>query len=303
MIVIGTDTHKQTHTASAVDAQTGQLAGELTAAARRPGFGELLDWSRSFGAARIWALEDCRHVSGGFERFLVAAGERVVRVPPKLMGASRKGERSSGKSDSIDALAVARAALRQGPESLPAAQLDERSLELKLLLDHREDLVSARTEDQQRLRWHLHDLWPDFEIPAGALDRLVWLDRVARRLARSEQIARVRISRELVRTIRDQTRRAAQLEREIGALVSAQAPELVELPGCGADRRQAGRRDRWRRALLIRRQARPPGGSRPDSRFLGQARPPPPRPRRQPPAQLRAASHRGHPGARPSASA
>jgi len=233
MIVIGTDTHKQTHTASAVFAGTGQLVDELTAPARKAGFAELLDWSRELGEQRIWAIEDCRHVSGSFERFLIAAGERSVRVPPKLMGASRKGQRTSGKSDPIDALAIARAALKEGPETLPGAHLDENALETKLLLDHREDLVKARSEDQQRLRWHLHDLWPELEIPAGALDRLIWLDRISRKLARSEQSARVRIARELVRAIRERTRRTAELQREINALVGARAPELLELPGCG----------------------------------------------------------------------
>jgi len=150
------------------------------------------------------------------------------------MGASRKAERARGKSDPIDAVAIACAALREGPESLPAAHLDQRALELKLLADHREDLVRARTEDQQRLRWHLHDLWPELEIPAGALDRIVWLERVARRLSRAEQTARVRIARELVRAIRDRSRRASALEREITTLVEGQAPELLALPGCGA---------------------------------------------------------------------
>ena len=234
MIVIGTDTHKNTHTVSAVFAGTGQLAGGLTAPARKAGFSELLDWGRELDAERIWAIEDCRHVSGSFERFLVALGERVVRVPPKLMGVSRKGERTRGKSDPIDALAIARAALAQGPETLPAAHLDKDALEVKLLLDHREDLVKARSEDQQRLRWHLHDLWPELQIPAGALDRHIWLDRIARRLARAEQSARVRICRELLRVIRERTRRAAELEREITALVKAQAPELLELAGCGS---------------------------------------------------------------------
>jgi transposase len=234
MIVIGTDTHKQSHTCCAVFARTGQCAGELTAPARRPGFAELLGWGRELDSERIWAIEDCRHVSGSFERFLLASGERIVRVPPKLMGQSRRGERSRGKSDPIDALAVARAALREGPETLPGAHLDEAALELKLLLDHREDLVRARAEDQQRLRWHLHDLWPELELPSGCLDRIVWLDRVARKLARAEQGARVRVCRELVRAIRERTKRAAALEREIGAMVRAQAPQLLELPGCGA---------------------------------------------------------------------
>ena len=233
MIVIGADTHKDTHTAVAVDAATGQLTGELTAAARKAGHGEHLDWARSLDDQRTWAIEDCRHVSGGLERFLVAAGERVVRVPPKLMGASRKGSRERGKSDPIDATNVARAALREGVENLPAAYLDEEAMEIKLLLDHREDLVGARTDDQRRLRWHLHQLLPEFEIPAGALDRIVWLDRVGRKLSRAQQGARVRIARELLRSIRSQVRRAKELEGEIAALVALKAPELLELPGCG----------------------------------------------------------------------
>ncbi|HEX3323512.1 MAG TPA: IS110 family transposase [Solirubrobacterales bacterium] len=233
MIVIGTDTHKRTHTCGAVFAGTGQRAGELTAPARKNGFAEMLDWGRELDPERIWALEDCRHVSGSLERFLIASGEHVVRVPPKLMGESRRGERTRGKSDPIDALAVARAALREGPETLPGAHLDEAALELKLLLDHREDLVKARSEDQQRLRWHLHDLWPELELPAGCLDRTVWLDRVARKLARAKQGARVRVSRELVRAIRERTKRASGLEREIGVMVRAQAPQLLALPGCG----------------------------------------------------------------------
>jgi transposase len=234
MIVIGADTHKATHTCAAVFAGTGELAAEMTVSAREPGFRELLDWSRSLGEKRTWALEDCRHVSGRFERFLVAAGERVVRVPPKLMGVSRKGQRTRGKSDSIDAVAIARAALREGPEKMPAAHLDEAALDLKLLLDHREDIVGSRSEDQQRLRWHLHDLWPEFEIPPGALDRIVWLDRIARKLSRAEQGARVAIARELVTEIRRATRKANQLQSVIDARVRSQAPGLLELEGCGS---------------------------------------------------------------------
>lgn len=233
MIVIGTDTHKRTHTCGAVDAATGRLAGGLTAPAREPGFRQLLAWGRALEEERIWAIEDCRHVSGSFERFLVASGERVVRVPPRLTGRGRRGERAAGKSDTIDALAVARAALREGPETLPAAHLDEEALEIKLLLDHREDLVRSRTADQCRLRWHLHDLWPDLELPAGCLDRTVWLERIARRLARAGRSTRVMIARGLVVEIRRRTRRVAGLGREIGALVEARAPGLLELEGCG----------------------------------------------------------------------
>jgi transposase len=233
MIVIGADPHKRTHTAAAVEALTGELRSSETVSARETGHAQLLRWGRAQGPQRVWAIEDCRHVSGRLERFLVAHGERVVRVAPKLMAGARRSLRERGKSDPIDALAVARAALREGVESLPSPHLDEQALEIKLLCDHREDLVGQRSDDQRRLRWHLHDIWPEFEIPAGALDRERWLERVARKLARAEQGTRVRISRELVASIRAKTRRERELQREIAALVKDKAPALLELPGCG----------------------------------------------------------------------
>jgi len=199
--------------------------------ARRQGHEQLLAWARSLSDERLWALEDCRHVSVSLERFLLASGERVVRVPPKLMAGTRRSARTRGKSDAIDALAVARAALRE--PALPVARLDGPEREIRLLLDHRDDLVGERTRTQQRLRWHLHELEPELELPAGCLDRSRWLDRVGRRLARAEQTAQVRIARELVRRIAELTRRANELERELASLVAAQAPALLELPGCG----------------------------------------------------------------------
>jgi transposase len=234
MIVIGADTHKQTHTCAAIDTATGQLQGELTASARTAGFERLLAWGRALDSERVWAIEDCRQVSGSFERYLVEHGERVVRVAPKLMGESRKGERTRGKSDPIDALAVARAALKEGPETLPAAHLDEQAMEIKLLAEHREDLVAERTRIQNRLRWHLHDLWPELTIALRGLDRFKWLDRLAERLRRAEQTPRVRVCRDQVRRLREMTRQINELEREVAGLVAEKNPALTELPGCAA---------------------------------------------------------------------
>jgi transposase len=231
VIVIGVDPHKQSHTAAAAERLTGELRGERTVTARREGRERLLAWARALDRERLWALEDCRHVSVSLERFLLANGERVVRVPPKLMAGARRSARERGKSDVIDALAVARAALRE--PGLPAAVLEGASREIRLLLDHREDLVAERTRAQNRLRWHLHELEPELAIPSGALDRAVWLKRIARRLARCEQSAQVRICRELLRRIVDVTQRERELERELAVLVAAEAPALLDLAGCG----------------------------------------------------------------------
>jgi transposase len=232
-MVIGTDTHKETHTCGAVDALTAAARAELTAPARKGSFGKLLRWARALDAERMWAIEDCRHVSGAFERFLIARGERIVRVAPKHMAGARRSSRERGKSDSIDAFSVARAALKEGLDNLPGAHLDGAALDIRLLVDHREDLIAARTSDQQRLRWHLHDMWPEFEIPAGALDTSKWLGKASRRLSRAQQTTRVRIARELLRQITARTRRIRELERELTALVEGYAPQLLTERGCG----------------------------------------------------------------------
>jgi transposase len=174
-------------------------------------------------------------VSGRLERALVGAGERVVRIAPKLMGASRRGERRPGKSDDIDALAVARAALREGVESLPSAYLNEEAMEIRLLVDHRNNLVAERTRAQNRLRWHLLELCPSLEaaVPAGALDRDCWLDRIARTLAKLPATARVRVARDELRRIRALTRSVRALERELAVLVEAHRPGLLQERGCG----------------------------------------------------------------------
>ena len=89
-----------------------------------------LRWAARFGAERRWAVEDCRHLSRRLERDLLAAGESIVRVPPKLMAHVRDSARTYGKSDPIDALAVARAAQRE--LNLPLARLDGPDREVRL---------------------------------------------------------------------------------------------------------------------------------------------------------------------------
>src|ERR687886_2358781 len=146
-----------------------------------------------------------------------------------------QGERQPGKSDQIDARAIARAVLREGVDRFPAAFLDERALEIRLLCDHREDLVAERTRIINRLRWHLVDLCPDLEaaIPSRHLDRARTLERVARRLRALERSARVRVAIELVRRVRELTRRVDELERELAALVRIHRPVLLAETGCG----------------------------------------------------------------------
>jgi transposase len=233
MIVLGADTHKRSHTIAAVAAATGELLGERTVPVGRRGFDAVLVWARSLDGERVWALEDCRHVSGSLERFLIARGERVLRIPTHLTATARRSARQRGKSDAIDALNVARAALQEGLQSFPTAHLDGPELDLRLLVDHRERLIRHRVELNSTLLWHLHDLWPELRLPGGALFSTKWSARIGRRLARAEQTMRVRIARDELRRLRELTLAIKGLEREITELVAQIAPQLLDEPGFG----------------------------------------------------------------------
>jgi transposase len=231
VITIGIDPHKRTHTAVAISG-VGQLLSEITIDADEAGQRGLLAWAGGLegGEERRFALEDCRHVNGRLERFLLASGEPVLRVAPKLMAGARKSARTRGKSDAIDALAVARAALSEESKLHPASH-DEAARELRLLVDHRDGLVRERTVLASRLRWHLHDLAPGLEPPARSLDTASVRRGLSQRLARREQSAQVRICRDLLARIGDLTKRERQLASEIGERAKDYAPELLDVPG------------------------------------------------------------------------
>jgi transposase len=232
VIVIGVDAHKENHTVVAVEQGTGRLIAELSAEAREPGFVRLLGFADRHGdGARVWAVEDCRHVSGGLERFLLRAGETMVRVPPKMMAGERRAARTFGKSDAIDALAVARAYLRE--PGLPVARLDGPEREIALLVDYRADLVAESTRLQTRVRWLLHDLDPTLAPACRGLRNEGVLVALARRLARREQSVQVRVCRDRVRRLRELTRQIKQLERELAPLVARHGAPLLDIPGCG----------------------------------------------------------------------
>jgi transposase len=157
-------------------------------------------------------------------------GQSVVRVPPKLMAQTRASARTRGKSDPIDALAVARGFLRE--PDLPIASHDEVSRELKLLVDRREVLVAQRTATINRLLWRVHELDPERAPKSRSLDLakhrrilgegLVTVPGVVAELARDELVDITG----LIESIN-------ALAIRIGDRVRRVAPALLALPGCG----------------------------------------------------------------------
>jgi transposase len=230
MVVVGVDVHKRTHTFVAVDA-VGKQVGQLTVAATSEGHLKALGWARrEFGDELVWAIEDCRHLSARLERDLLSAGQQVVRVPPKMMAEQRRVARTRGKSDPIDALAVARAFLRE--PTLPVASHDEVSREAKLLVDRRESLVNTRTRTINSLLWRVHELDPAHAPKPRSLDLakhqqalrgwLVTLEGVVAEMALDELDDIIAL-----------TARIKTFDKRLTALARARVPELLALLGCG----------------------------------------------------------------------
>lgn len=158
MVILGVDAQKRTHTIVAVDHNGRRLASRTIGTATANHLA-LLVWAKasvnsSSGPSRTVGI--CR---GGWS--VTCWRPEIVRVPPKLMAGARTAARTFGKSDSIDALAVARAALRE--PDLPTARLDGPDRNVRLLVDYGESLAAERTRVINRLRWHLHEFDPSWE--------------------------------------------------------------------------------------------------------------------------------------------
>jgi prevent-host-death family protein len=122
-----------------------------------------------------------------------------------------------GKSDPIDAAAVALAAIRAGLDTLPVARLEGVDLELRRLLDRCEDLVAERTREINRLRWALHDMHCPIDVPARAMDRIGWSTKLMAWTYRQSSL-QGRIAHDTLLRIRALTRDINAYERELDAL-------------------------------------------------------------------------------------
>jgi len=235
MVVVGADVHKRSHTFVGVDDAAREL-GHKTFPATTEGHRAAVRWARAtFGRELRWAVEDCRNLSARLERDLLTDGQQVVRVPPKMMAEQRRIARTRGKSDPIDAAAVARAALRE--PDLPVASHDDTSRELKLLVDRREDLVRTRTATINRLLWRVHELDSGWAPPARSLDTVKHQQALKTHL---DSVPEGGVPGLVAELARDELAEVVALTSKINALaarierrVRAAAPTLLAMPGVG----------------------------------------------------------------------
>jgi transposase len=233
-VLIGVDPHKATNVVAAVDEQGG-LVGQENFPANRKGMRALERWAKGFPERR-WAVEGA---GGGIGRplaqKLLAGGEQVVDVPPKLSAKVRVlSTGNARKNDRLDATFTALAALRNDrlasvqPEDGPEGHAEI----LRLLTERREDLVAERTRSLNRLHVLLRDLLSD---PVGKQLSADAAARLLRRARPRHPAGRVRrrLASELVRDVRALDRRIAELDERIAVEVEASGTTLTEVFGVG----------------------------------------------------------------------
>src|SRR5215211_1530561 len=232
-VVIGVDPHKATNVVAAIDEQ-GELVGQETFAANRKGLRTLERWAKRFPKRR-WAVEGAGGIGRPLAQKLLAVGERVVDVPPKL--SSRVRVLSTGnarKNDALDATFTALAALRNDrlasvqPEDSPEGHAEI----LRLLTERREDLVCERTRALNRLHVLLRDLLSD---PVGKQLSTGGAAKLLRRARPKHPAGRLRreLASEVVRDVRALDRRIAQLDKRIAVEVEASGTTLTGIFGVG----------------------------------------------------------------------
>lgn len=229
MTTVGIDAHKRTHTLVAVNVLGRQVA-ERTFPSTIAGHGEAVGWVvERFGFDVEWAVEDNRAVTHQLEQDLLAAGPwRVARVPPHLMARVRAAGRERGKSDPIDALAVARAA-QQNPD-LPVAVHDAVSWDLRQLVERRLDLVGQRVAVMHRVYGRVHLIDPSIATPTR-LDRRPRRDELGSFLrTRSGLLAE--LARDEVDDLEYLSRRIDSLTLRIVERVDQLESSLLGITGC-----------------------------------------------------------------------
>jgi transposase len=230
-VVIGVDTHVETHSAAVVNAHTGGVLGEITVEATPQGYDELVEFASEHEGLRAWAIEGTGSHGAGLTRRLAKTDELVV----ELDRPERQKRRNGAKSDPLDAIRAAREALSRAKLGTPRTTGERQAL--SVLLAARRSAVAAAIEARQQL----------FALVIAAPEPLRAKLRGKRTLAMAQTAARFRIqaewdleTRTTAGVLRDLARRAIELwaeadrhEKEILGIVRAWRPDLLERKGVG----------------------------------------------------------------------
>lgn len=234
MVTVGVDPHKRIHQAAAVGGDGARVGRPVKVAADAQAMPVLRAWAGEVAGEEpvVWAIEGGPGLGRALADALVLAGQEVVWVPPRAMAAQRRLAGPVGaKSDLIDAVAVARAAMAE--PGLARHRIDEPTRQIRLLVDQRSDLVQRRVAVTNRLQALLHTEL-DHRPGARGLRTRAALQRLHSLLSEAHIPEVVReVLVEHTQELDTLLERITRCERRLTALVTPAAPHLLALPGIG----------------------------------------------------------------------
>ena len=236
---VGVDVHRDTHTAVGVS-PFGEKLFELTVGNYEKDFRMLTSRVEEVGRQAMlspyYGLEDCHSYGERLASYLVSEGERVVSVPPVLVDERRKYETHPEKSDSLDALGVAKVMI-QRIDSLPVFRISEESKkakQIKELSQDRDFLVSERTRLKNQLHTLLHRIWNSgykskFKDPFSKKALSYW----SHGSPKASDPFVVRSMKRKVKRLRDISEEVREIDDELERLLAESGHTLTTANGVG----------------------------------------------------------------------
>ena len=232
MITIGVDAHKHIHQALALDA-AGTVLGTWRGANTADGWQHLHTWASTLPAPRQWGIEGAWQDGRGLAQVLVAHGETVFEVNSRWTAERRRSARKPGKSDRLDAHAVAKF-VRDEATSLPRVAAEDATAVLDLLVSEREAALAEATRLRNQIHHLLLHVDPAYRSHLPGLTSAAGLRAVATyTCARSNVLLQQRAAaiRRLGQRLQLVCEQAAALEQEICALAAPHYLPLTRLKG------------------------------------------------------------------------
>jgi transposase len=235
MLTLGVDAHKKLHVAIALDDQ-GRPVSHWRGSNSVASWRECLAWAGQLGATRQWGIEGAWNYGRGLAQCLVEAGETVYEVNARWTAQGRRQARRPGKTDRLDARAVAACVLQEAPQ-LPVVSVEDDTAVLDLLTSERETAVGEATRLKSQLHALLLQLDPEYRVQLARLETPDDWGALAdyqasdpRELAQARAAAVRRLAQRL-KLVLDQ---AAELARQIKTRTEAGGfTPLTEICGVG----------------------------------------------------------------------
>lgn len=235
MITIGVDAHKSLHVALAIN-EAGRTLEHWRGPNSPQGWQDLQQWATALGTPRRWGIEGASNYGRGLAQALVEAGETVYEINPRWTAQTRRSARTPGKTDRLDAQAVASLVLRDHA-SLPQVQLEDATSLLDLLVKERETVLAEATRLRNQLHFLLLQVDPQYRDTVPALTTPEGLEAVEQYSTSSAKLMdtqRVAAVHRLAQRLRLAHTQAAELRQEIETRTQeAGFSPLTELKGVG----------------------------------------------------------------------